>query len=51
MNLQTTDDFKMILVAAWTLILQISIDRLCQGFQARLELCLAEEGDSISNQL
>jgi hypothetical protein len=35
---QTIDSLKNALIAAWTLIPQITIDRLCQGFQKRLEL-------------
>ena len=47
----TLDDLRQVLVAAWSLIPQSCIDRLCQGFAARLELCIASEGLSISNQL
>jgi transposase len=50
-NPQRIEDLKAALIAAWALIRQTSIDRLCQGFQSRLERCLIEEGNSISNQL
>jgi hypothetical protein len=33
------------------MIPQDTIDRLCEGFATRLHLCLANHGDSISNQL
>jgi hypothetical protein len=45
------EDLNAGLLAAWALVPQTSIDRVCQGFQSRLELCLIEEGNSISNQL
>jgi hypothetical protein len=36
---------------AWSLIRQSTIDKLCKGFERRLALCLANGGESISNQL
>jgi hypothetical protein len=50
-NSQTIEDLKATLVAAWALIPQTLIDRLCQGFESPLELCLIEDGNSILNQL
>jgi transposase len=47
----TIEDLKNALIAAWALIPQSSIDKLCEGFENRLELCLANGGQSISNQL
>jgi hypothetical protein len=48
---QTIEDTKGALVACLTLIPQISIDRLREGFQARLQLWLADEDNSVSHQL
>jgi hypothetical protein len=35
----------------WSLISQSCIDKPSQGFAARLDLCLANDGLSMSNQL
>jgi hypothetical protein len=35
----------------WALIPQSTIDKLCERFQSRLELCLANSGELISNRL
>jgi hypothetical protein len=45
------EELKSSLLAAWAMIPQDTIDRLCEGFATRLQLCLANHGDSISNQL
>jgi hypothetical protein len=50
-NPRKIEDLKTSLFAAWSLIPQNTIDRLCQSFEARLVLCLASEGNSISNEL
>jgi hypothetical protein len=41
-NLKTRDELRAALVAAWALIPQITIDKLCHGFQTHLEVCLSE---------
>jgi hypothetical protein len=51
MRLVGIDDVKHTLDTAWSPIPQSCIGRLCEGFAARPELCLASEGLSISNQL
>jgi transposase len=51
MKPQTIEEVKGALLAAWSMIPQATIDGLCRGFQARLDLCLANRGESISNQL
>jgi hypothetical protein len=51
MQAQTIDELKSVLAAAWAMIPLITINRLVEGFQARLEFCLGDEGNSISNQL
>jgi hypothetical protein len=38
-------------VAAWALIPQATIDKLCQGFRTHLQPCLAKGGEPISNDL
>jgi hypothetical protein len=48
---QPINELKNALIAAWTSIPQITINRLCQSFQTRIELCLADDGESVSNQL
>jgi hypothetical protein len=50
-NPRTVEDLETALIAAWSLIPQDTIDRLCRSFEARLALCLANEGNSISNEL
>jgi hypothetical protein len=50
-RLQTIEELKSVLVAAWALIPEVTIDLLREGIQVRLELCLPNEGNSISNQL
>jgi hypothetical protein len=45
------EELKNALITAWALIRQSTIDRLSGGFKSRLELCLANAGESISNQL
>jgi transposase len=47
---QTIEELKSSLLAAWAMIPQDMINRLCEGFATRLQLCLANAGDSISNQ-
>jgi hypothetical protein len=47
----TIEELKNVLTAAWALILQSTIDRFCEGSGRRLELCLANGGESISNRL
>jgi hypothetical protein len=42
---------KSALVTAWAFLPQATIDKFCQGFQTRLQLCLAKGGASISNDL
>jgi hypothetical protein len=48
---QPIKELKSLLVAAWALIPQMVIDRLCEELQARSQLYLANEGSSISNSL
>jgi hypothetical protein len=48
---QTIEELKSSRLASWAMIPQDRIDRLCEGFATRLQLCLANHGDSISNQL
>jgi hypothetical protein len=47
----TIPDLKRALQVAWDLIPQSTIDALCLSFQSRLEICLDQGGDSISNLL
>jgi hypothetical protein len=51
MKRQTLQELKSALLDALSWIPQDTIDRLCKGFQTRLQLCLVNHGDSISNQL
>jgi hypothetical protein len=44
---ETREELKNVLITAWALIRQSTIDRLCGGFENRLELCLANAGESI----
>jgi hypothetical protein len=48
---QTIDELKSSLMAAWAMIPQDTIDRLCEGFATPLQLCLASHRHSISDQL
>jgi transposase len=48
---ETLDDLKVVLQAAWDSISQDTIDRLVASFPARLKLCEAVGGQSISNDL
>jgi hypothetical protein len=48
---QTIEELKNSLLVAWAMIPQNTIDRLCEGFATRLQLCLANHEDSILNQL
>jgi hypothetical protein len=50
MKPQTLQELKSALLSAWSLIPQDTIDRLCKGFQAKLHLCLVNQGESLSNQ-
>jgi hypothetical protein len=45
------EELNNALITMWALIPQSTINKLCEGFQSRLELCLANGGGSISNQL
>jgi hypothetical protein len=45
------DDLRPIPVTAWWFIPQWCTDKLCYAFPAKLELCLANDRPSISNQL
>jgi hypothetical protein len=49
-KLHMIEELKSSLLAAWAMIPQDTIDRLCEGFATRLQLCLANHGDSIPNQ-
>jgi transposase len=44
---QTIEELKSSLLAAWAMIPQDTIDRLCEGFAIRLQLCFANHGNSI----
>jgi transposase len=46
----TIEELNNTLIAMGALIPQSTIDKLCEGLQGRLELCLANGGESISNQ-
>jgi hypothetical protein len=48
---KTIKELRNTLIAAWSLIPQSTIDKLCEGFKRRLGLCLANGELSISNQL
>jgi hypothetical protein len=48
---RTGEELRNAVLASWALIPQVTIDKLCLGFQARLELCLAKAADSISDDL
>jgi transposase len=47
----TIPDLKHALQVAWDLIPQSTIDALCLSFHSRLQICLEQGGDSISNLL
>jgi hypothetical protein len=43
---ETIEELRNTLVAAWNLIPQSTTDKVCEGFERRLELCLANCGES-----
>jgi hypothetical protein len=45
------EELKKTFIAAWSLIPQLTIDKLCEGFERRLELYLSNGEESTSNQL
>jgi hypothetical protein len=45
------EELGNMLIAVWSLIPQPTIDKLCEGFERRLGLCLANGEESIPNQL
>jgi hypothetical protein len=47
----TIPNLKRALQFAWDLIPQSTIDALCLSFHSRLQICLEQGGDSISNLL
>jgi hypothetical protein len=49
MKRQTLQEQKSGLLAVWTVISQDTVNRLCKGFQTRLQLCLVNQGETISN--
>jgi hypothetical protein len=51
MKLPTIGELKRPPFQAWSLIPPSTVDKLCQGFSRRLELCLANGEESISNEL
>jgi hypothetical protein len=51
MKRQMLQEQKSALLDTWGLIPQDTVNRLCKGFQTRVQLCLVNHGESISNQL
>jgi hypothetical protein len=45
------EELRNKLIASWSLVPQSTTNKLCEGSERRLELCLANGGESISNQL
>jgi hypothetical protein len=41
------EKLKSDVVAAWALIPQVTIDKICQGFQMHLQLCSVKRGQSM----
>jgi hypothetical protein len=50
MKRQTLQEQKSALLGAWNLIPQDTVNRLCTGFQTRLQLCLVNHRESLFNQ-
>jgi hypothetical protein len=46
---EAIEELKKISIAAWSLIPQSMIDKLCDGFERRLEPCLENDAESTSN--
>jgi hypothetical protein len=44
MKRQTFQEQKSVLLSAWSLISQDTVDRLCKSFQTKLQLCLVNHG-------